>query len=28
MSTVSSKLHCASGEASVRLMPWRVMAIK
>ena len=28
MSTVSSKEHCASGPDSVRLMPWRVMAMK
>ena len=28
MSTVSSKEHCASGPFSLRLMPWRVMAMK
>jgi len=28
MSTVSSKLHCPRGPFSLRLIPWRVIAIK
>ncbi len=28
MSTVSSKLHCVMGPLPLRLMPWRVMAIR